>query len=73
MSSASDGSMLPILTAAVLVASLVPAWAAEYEPCETGGGAKLCYKVKIKKLIVTVGINIIIICCQRKFAERNIR
>ena len=50
--------MLPILTAAVLVASLVPAWAAEYEPCETGGGAKLCYKVKIKKLIVTVGINI---------------
>ena len=58
MSSASDGSMLPILTAAVLVTSLVPALAAEYEPCETGGGAKLCYQVKIKKLIVTVGIYI---------------
>ena len=63
MSSASDGSMLPIfVTAAVLVTSLVPALAAEYEPCETGGGAKLCYQVKIKKLIVTVGIYIM---CQQ--------
>ena len=67
MSSASDGSMLPIfVTAAVLVTSSVPALAAEYEPCETGGGAKLCYQVKIKKLIVTVGINI---KCANEFRE----